>query len=184
VYLESADVLIGYFARRCRDPRTVAALTSETFVRAAERFAKSDPRRGSARAWLFGIATHVFARYCGSATFRLPAPTRDSWIGDLAVWMPNFGLLPLTGRGLEVGLCEAGTCTKTFAPGDVFVEPSPVEKEEEEIESTAAGSREAAAHGMTSRRRSSSKRSLNITSVSTKSWKPRRLAFEPSAIRS
>jgi hypothetical protein len=77
------------------------------------------------------------APFSGSATFRLLAPTRDSWTGDLAVRMPNFGLLPLTGRGLNVGLCEAGTCTETFAPGEVFVEPSPVEMEEEAIESTA-----------------------------------------------
>jgi hypothetical protein len=54
-----------------------------------------------------------------------------------AVRMPNFGPLPLTGRGLYACLCEAGTRTRTFPPGDVFVEPSPVEKEEEEIESTA-----------------------------------------------
>jgi RNA polymerase sigma factor (sigma-70 family) len=64
VYLRNIDVLMGYFARRCRDPQTVGDLTSETFVRAAEGFAKFDPRRGSDRAWLFGIAAHVFARHC------------------------------------------------------------------------------------------------------------------------
>jgi RNA polymerase sigma factor (sigma-70 family) len=64
VYLGNVDVLMGYFARRCRDPWTVADLTSETFVRAADGFARFDPRRGSDRAWLFGIAAHVFARYC------------------------------------------------------------------------------------------------------------------------
>ena len=64
VYLRNVDVLMGYFARRCRDPQTVADLTSETFVRAVEGFAKFDPRRGSDRAWLFGIAARVFARHC------------------------------------------------------------------------------------------------------------------------
>ena len=64
VYLRNVDVLMGYFARRCREPQTVADLTSETFVRAMEGFAGFDPRRGSDRAWLFGIATRVFARYC------------------------------------------------------------------------------------------------------------------------
>jgi RNA polymerase sigma-70 factor (ECF subfamily) len=58
---------MGYFARRCRDPQTVADLTSETFVRAVDGFAKFDPRKGSDRAWLFGIAAHVFARYCEQA---------------------------------------------------------------------------------------------------------------------
>src|ERR1700761_9764572 len=64
VYLRNVDVLMGYFARRCGDPHTVADLTSETFVRAVDGFARFDPRRGSDRAWLFGIAAHVFARHC------------------------------------------------------------------------------------------------------------------------
>jgi RNA polymerase sigma factor (sigma-70 family) len=64
LYLRNVDVLMGYFARRCGDPHTVADLTSETFVRAMDGFAGFDPRRGSDRAWLFGIAAHVFARHC------------------------------------------------------------------------------------------------------------------------
>jgi RNA polymerase sigma-70 factor (ECF subfamily) len=64
VYLRNVDVLMGYFARRCRDPQTVADLTSETFLRAMDGFAGFDPRRGSDRAWLFGIAARVFARHC------------------------------------------------------------------------------------------------------------------------
>jgi RNA polymerase sigma factor (sigma-70 family) len=64
VYVRNIDGLMGYFARRCRDPQTVADLTSETFVRAVGGFAGFDPRRGSDRAWLFGIASHVFARHC------------------------------------------------------------------------------------------------------------------------
>ena len=64
VYVRNVDVLMGYFARRCGDPQTVADLTSETFVRAIGGFAGFDPRRGSDRAWLFGIAARVFARHC------------------------------------------------------------------------------------------------------------------------
>jgi RNA polymerase sigma-70 factor (ECF subfamily) len=64
IYLRNVDVLMGYFARRCRDPQTVADLTSETFVRAVGGFAGFDPRRGTDRAWLFGIAVRVFARHC------------------------------------------------------------------------------------------------------------------------
>ena len=64
VYRRNVDPLMGYFARRCREPQTVADLTSETFVRAAAGFARFDPGRGSDRAWLFGIAAHVFARHC------------------------------------------------------------------------------------------------------------------------
>ena len=64
VYLRNVDVLMGYFARRCREPQTFADLTSETFVRAAEGFARFDAGRGSDRAWLFGIGARVFARHC------------------------------------------------------------------------------------------------------------------------
>ena len=64
MYLRNVDVLMGYFARRCREPQTVADLTSETFVRAVNGFAGFDPARGSDRAWLFGIAARVFARHC------------------------------------------------------------------------------------------------------------------------
>jgi RNA polymerase sigma factor (sigma-70 family) len=67
LYLRNVDVLMGYFARRCRDPQTVADLTSETFVRAMDGFAGFDPGRGSDRAWLFGIATRVFARHCAQS---------------------------------------------------------------------------------------------------------------------
>jgi RNA polymerase sigma-70 factor (ECF subfamily) len=64
VYVGNIDVVMRYFARRCGDPQTVADLTSETFVRAAGGFAGFDPRRGSDRAWVFGIAARVFARHC------------------------------------------------------------------------------------------------------------------------
>jgi RNA polymerase sigma factor (sigma-70 family) len=67
VYRRNVGVLMGYFARRCREPQIVADLTSETFVRAAEAFARFDARRGSERAWLFGIAARVFFRHCEEA---------------------------------------------------------------------------------------------------------------------
>jgi RNA polymerase sigma factor (sigma-70 family) len=63
-YVDNADVVMAYFARRCAQPQVVADLTSETFVRAAGGFASFDPVKGSARSWLFGIAAHVFARHC------------------------------------------------------------------------------------------------------------------------
>src|SRR2546421_7739518 len=64
VYRGNFDVVTAYFARRCAEPQIVADLTSETFVRAAGAFGSFDPRRGSARAWAFGIAAHVFAGHC------------------------------------------------------------------------------------------------------------------------
>ncbi len=67
VYVRNVDSVMGYFARRCSDPQTVADLTSETFVRAAGGSAGFDPGRGSDRAWLFGIATRVFAQHCAQS---------------------------------------------------------------------------------------------------------------------
>ena len=64
IYRGNFDVVTAYFARRCAEPQIVADLTSETFVQAAGAFGSFDPRRGSARAWLFGIAAHVFAGHC------------------------------------------------------------------------------------------------------------------------
>jgi RNA polymerase sigma-70 factor (ECF subfamily) len=64
IYDSNADTVMSYFARRCGDPQAVADLTSETFVRAIGAFGTFDPRRGSPRAWLFGIAAHVFAQHC------------------------------------------------------------------------------------------------------------------------
>lgn len=76
VYLRNVDAIMGYFGRRCSDPHTVADLTSETFVRAIDGYARFDPRRGSGRAWLFGIAGHVFARYCDQAASGRDAAAR------------------------------------------------------------------------------------------------------------
>lgn len=64
IYRDNVDVLSAYFARRCSDPQEVADLTSETILRAAGSFATFDPRRGTPRAWLFGIAAHMYARHC------------------------------------------------------------------------------------------------------------------------
>lgn len=64
IYDANAEVVMAYFARRCAEPQVVADLTSETFVRAISGFGGFDRSRGSARAWLFGIAGHVFAQHC------------------------------------------------------------------------------------------------------------------------
>jgi RNA polymerase sigma-70 factor, ECF subfamily len=64
IYRANVAGITAFFARRCADPQSVADLTSETFVQAIGSLASFDPRRGSARAWLFGIARHVHARHC------------------------------------------------------------------------------------------------------------------------
>jgi len=72
-------VVTAFFARRCSEPQTVADLTSETFLEAIGSFRTFDARKGSPRAWLFGIARHIYARHCAAAAngrqaaFRLAA---------------------------------------------------------------------------------------------------------------
>jgi RNA polymerase sigma-70 factor (ECF subfamily) len=83
IYRANVGVLTAYFARRSTDPQTVADLTSETIVRAAGSFGRFDPDRGSARAWLFGIAAHVFAQYCARAADGRAAVVRLAGMADL-----------------------------------------------------------------------------------------------------
>ena len=85
IYRANVGALTAYFARHSTDPQTVADLTSETVVRAAGSFRSFDPGRGSARAWLFGIAAHVFARYCAQAADGREAAVRLAGMGDLPV---------------------------------------------------------------------------------------------------
>jgi RNA polymerase sigma-70 factor (ECF subfamily) len=64
MYRANVDVVNAYFARRTADPHLVADLTADTFVAVITHFGSFDPRKGTARAWVFGIARHVYASYC------------------------------------------------------------------------------------------------------------------------
>jgi RNA polymerase sigma-70 factor (ECF subfamily) len=64
LYRANIDGVTAYFARRTGDPQLVADLTADTFVAAITGFASFDPRKGTARAWVFGIAGHVYASHC------------------------------------------------------------------------------------------------------------------------
>ena len=55
---------MAYFARRSRDPQVVADLTADTFVAVITGLGTFDPRKGTARAWMFGIARRVYASHC------------------------------------------------------------------------------------------------------------------------
>jgi hypothetical protein len=55
------------------------------------------------------------APFSGSATFHLDTARSASWTGDLAVELPGLGQVPLTGEGVEAGLCRGPShCTKTL----------------------------------------------------------------------
>jgi RNA polymerase sigma factor (sigma-70 family) len=60
-YCRHAEELLGFFARRTRDPELAADLTAETFAAALAGRRRFRPRAGAASAWLFGIAMHKLA---------------------------------------------------------------------------------------------------------------------------
>src|SRR4051812_38250338 len=62
-YRRHARELLGYFARRVRDAEAAADLTSETFAAAVMARPSFRPDRGSAAAWLYGIASHKLSDY-------------------------------------------------------------------------------------------------------------------------
>jgi RNA polymerase sigma factor (sigma-70 family) len=64
LYRANVDAVTAYFARRSADPQVVADLTADTFVAVISGFGSFDPRKGTARAWVFGIARRVYAAYC------------------------------------------------------------------------------------------------------------------------
>ena len=64
LYRANVAAVTSYFARRSAEPQTVADLTADTFVQAIMSFATFDPRKGTPRAWVFGIARRIYAAHC------------------------------------------------------------------------------------------------------------------------
>jgi RNA polymerase sigma factor (sigma-70 family) len=64
LYRANIAAVTAYFARRSAEPQTVADLTADTFVEAITSFGTFDPRKGTARAWVFGIARRIYAAHC------------------------------------------------------------------------------------------------------------------------
>ena len=62
LYVEHVETLLGFFARRTRDPELAADLTAETFAAALASRRRFDPAKGPATGWLYGIARHKLAR--------------------------------------------------------------------------------------------------------------------------
>jgi hypothetical protein len=54
------------------------------------------------------------APFSGSATFGLTSPHHAEWRGDLAVGLPGYGRVPLTGPKVRSGLCRGKACTPTL----------------------------------------------------------------------
>jgi RNA polymerase sigma factor (sigma-70 family) len=66
LYRSHVDVVTAFFARRSADPQMVADLTADTFVQVIMSFPTFDPRLGTTRAWVFGIARRVYAAHCAA----------------------------------------------------------------------------------------------------------------------
>src|SRR5215218_5173060 len=60
-YCRHVEELLGFFARRTRDPELAADLTSETFAAALAGRRRFRPEAGAAPAWLYGIASRKLA---------------------------------------------------------------------------------------------------------------------------
>jgi RNA polymerase sigma-70 factor (ECF subfamily) len=60
-YGRHVDTLLGFFSRRTRDAELAADLTAETFAAALSARRRYNAGKGSAIAWLFGIAMNKLA---------------------------------------------------------------------------------------------------------------------------
>lgn len=60
-YRLHAGALLGFLVRRLRDPELAADVCAETFAVALLDVHRFDPERGTATAWLYGIARHKLA---------------------------------------------------------------------------------------------------------------------------
>ncbi len=78
LYRSEVAAVTAFFARRSRDPQTVADLTADTFMEAMKSFRSSPPAQGSKRPWLFAIARNVYAKHCEHMARRRDAARRDS----------------------------------------------------------------------------------------------------------
>ena len=116
LYRANVEAVTAYFARRSADPHVVADLTADTFVTAITSFGSFDPGRGTARAWVFGIARHVYAAHCeayGQQQDRLQrlAGRRDLEPDQVEELLDRIDAEP-AGRDLVSGLracCRTGT---------------------------------------------------------------------------
>ena len=60
-YRHNFEAVLGFFARRTRDPELAADLTAETFAASLSARGRFRPEQGNAGSWLFAIAYHKLA---------------------------------------------------------------------------------------------------------------------------
>ncbi len=145
IYRANVEAVTAYFARRSADPHVVADLTADTFVTAIASFGSFDPGKGTARAWVFGIARHVYAvtkNPDGTVTLAVyqssgiaAANARLRQLGDQQVVVvpvqpgcPSLhslpGAVPPRGVMIQTGISRGGSITvqaQGIPPGDILV---------------------------------------------------------------
>jgi RNA polymerase sigma-70 factor (ECF subfamily) len=84
-YDRHVHTMLGYFARRTRDPEAAADLTAETFAAALVARRRFRPGSVPASAWLFGIAQHKLA------DFHRHGSAQDRALRKLGVQRPPVG---------------------------------------------------------------------------------------------
>ena len=81
LYRDARDDVFAYTATLLRDSAAAEDVTAQAFERAYKRRSRFDARRGSPRAWLFGIARNAALDELRSrkraATAELPGPLAD-----------------------------------------------------------------------------------------------------------
>lgn len=80
---EHAGELFGYLARRV-DPGLAEDLVADTFEVALRQWQRYNPERGSARSWLYGIATNLLRRHARQEQQTVRAMGRLAGAHDVA----------------------------------------------------------------------------------------------------
>src|SRR5919197_300861 len=88
LYREARDDVYAYAATLLRDRAAAEDVAAAAFERASRRRTRYDARRGTPRAWLFGIARNAaldeLRRRRRAASAELPAPAREPDPGEAA----------------------------------------------------------------------------------------------------
>jgi RNA polymerase sigma-70 factor (ECF subfamily) len=64
LYRRHVGRIVGFAARRCREPQDVADLVASTFVTVLESAESFDPKRGDVLPWILGIESHLWLDRC------------------------------------------------------------------------------------------------------------------------
>jgi hypothetical protein len=92
-----------------REPGYTVSSIAFASLGEGESFVSPDPSKP-----LSAAEVSPSAPFSGSAKFEMTSPGHGEWSGDLAVELPGYGLVPLTGPKIAAGLCVTKACTPTL----------------------------------------------------------------------